>query len=115
MLHDPKLLDALEGLIVPSRWEGMVWRRTIGDRHPLTPNSRGARWNPPGVDALYCSLSAGGAEAELAAILAREPVATSKPLRTTPLLVSLARTADVRGAIGLDALGFGPEALTADA
>lgn len=115
MLHDPRLLDVLERLIAPSRWEGTVWRRTIGDRHPLTPNARGARWNPPGVDALYCSLSPKGADVEVAGMLARQPVATSMPLRTTALVVSLAKVADVRDAEALDALGFGQVALTADA
>lgn len=48
-------------------------------------------------------------------MLARQPVATSMPLRTTALVVSLAKVADVRDAEALDVLGFGQVALTADA
>jgi hypothetical protein len=37
MLHDPKLLDAIESLAVAGGWSGTVWRQTIGSRDPLVP------------------------------------------------------------------------------
>jgi RES domain-containing protein len=104
MLHDPRLLDAIESLAVASRWSGSVWRQTIGSRDPLVPNSRGARWNPPSTDALYCSLSEAGASAEVVILLGRQPIPTSKPLVMSQLDVTLGKVVDVRNAPALDAL-----------
>jgi RES domain-containing protein len=84
MLHDPK--------------------QTIGSRDPLVPNSRGARWNPPSTDALYCSLSEAGARAEVVNLLGRQPIPTSKPLVMSQLDVTLGTVVDVRNAPALDAL-----------
>jgi len=46
---DPILLDRLSRL-EPHTWSGTVWRHTFADNPPETTNTRGARWNPPGVD-----------------------------------------------------------------
>jgi RES domain-containing protein len=113
MVHDPRLLDAVESLALGGTWTSTVWRQTIGKRDPLVPNSRGARWNPPATDALYCALSESGARAEVANLLGRQPIATSKPLVMSQLDVVLTRVADIRSAPALDALGFDPAALLA--
>ena len=114
MLHEPKLLDALEALVLPSGWDGEAWRRTFVDRDPLTPNSRGARWNPPGLDALYGSLTSVGAEAEHSSMLSRQPIPPSKAQHTFQLRVSLSKVADIRGSQELQALGFGSDELTGE-
>jgi RES domain-containing protein len=114
MLHDPELLDAIEALVGPTRREAVAWRQTFSDRDPLIPNSRGARWNPPGVDALYCSLSEHGAAAEHARVISQEPVTKAKPLRMVRLRLSLGKVADLRNAEGLKELGFGPNELTGE-
>ena len=114
MLHDPELLDAIEALVGPDAWQGVVWRRTFADRNPLIPNSRGARWNPPGVDALYCSLSESGASAEHTSMISREPVTKTKPQRMARLRLSLGKVADIRNARVLRDLGFGPDELTGE-
>jgi len=114
MLHDPKLLDAIESLAVASDWSGTVWRQTIGRRDPLVPNSRGARWNPPSTDALYCSLSEVGARAEVANLFGRQPIPTSKPLVMSQLDVTLGKVVDVRNAPALDALGVTGASMVAE-
>ncbi len=114
MLHDPRLLDALEALSLEDGWSGQVWRQTIGTREPLRPNSRGARWNPAGTDALYCSLSESGARAEVANLVNRQPVATSKPLSMSRLEIKLGRVVDLWSARSLDDLGLDEAALTAE-
>lgn len=54
--YDPNLLDALESL--PSTtWQGRAWRHMFNDYRPDRVNTSGARWNPPGVGAVYTALT----------------------------------------------------------
>lgn len=48
------LVNWLEGLR-SEQWSGIAYRHMLGDYDPLSPNRRGARWNPPDIDALYLS------------------------------------------------------------
>lgn len=61
--YDPTLLDALEGLPA-ARWQGRVWRHMFNDYPPDRVNTGGARWNPPGVGAIYTALDRATALAE---------------------------------------------------
>lgn len=61
--YDPTLLDALEGLPATA-WQGRVWRHMFNDYTPDRVNTSGARWNPPGVGAIYTSLERATALAE---------------------------------------------------
>jgi RES domain-containing protein len=54
-LHDPDLLDAIERLGSESLSEFIVWRHMFNDNPPELANIRGARWNPPGLAAIYSS------------------------------------------------------------
>lgn len=110
-VHDPALLDALEDSIDP--WEGECWRYVIGTSDPLRPNSRGARWNPPGVEALYFSTSQEGAESELRSMLERQPVPTRRPLQGYKFEIRINRAVDIRSA-GLDEVGFGTAAMISE-
>ena len=56
MAHDRRLLNRLSQ-VEPREWSGEVFRHILNDYHPLTENTTGARWNPPGVAALYTSLT----------------------------------------------------------
>lgn len=89
-LFDPDFLDALEEAC-RGPWEDTVWRAVIGSTEPLRTNLRGGRWNPSGVEALYCSLSEAGAKAELAAVIGREAVPITKPIATCKVSVRLSR------------------------
>lgn len=61
--YEPHLLDALEGLPTTA-WQGRVWRHMFNDYTPDRVNTAGARWNPPGVGAIYTSLQRATALAE---------------------------------------------------
>lgn len=63
MLHDPRLLDALEQFDTEP-WRGAVFRHVLGSYPPDLANVRGARWNPAEVSALYASLEEETATAE---------------------------------------------------
>lgn len=54
--YDPALLDALEALAATD-WQGSVWRHMFNDYTPERVNTGGARWNPPGVGAIYTAQS----------------------------------------------------------
>lgn len=45
-------------------WEGSVYRHMFNDIPPDRENTRGARWNPPNVAAIYTSLEHAAALAE---------------------------------------------------
>lgn len=70
---NPNLLEALAEL-KPSTWSGRVWRHTFADNPPDAANGRGARWNPPGTDALYVSLERDTALAEAEHQIAVQPI-----------------------------------------
>jgi RES domain-containing protein len=57
------LLDRIEQLGTQP-FEGRVWRHMFNDHPPELANTRGARWNPPGVAAIYTSLTPATALAE---------------------------------------------------
>lgn len=107
---DPALLDALEDLVHP--WSGTVWRQVFAGSAPLRPNLRGARWNPPDVEALYCSLDAKGAAAELDHIAERQPIPIRKLRLTIELDVSLQRVVHLTDLELLAGIGFSKTELT---
>jgi RES domain-containing protein len=54
-IHDPGLLDAIESLGAETLDNVTVWRHMFNDNPPELSNTRGARWNPPGLAAIYAS------------------------------------------------------------
>lgn len=90
MLHDPALLDALEGLGT-EHWEGRVFRHMLGSAAPELANERGARWNPPGTAALYTSLTEAAAKAEGDHLIALQPVPPRAPGTIYELEVAIKR------------------------
>jgi RES domain-containing protein len=89
----PELLDLLESRAT-EQWSGSVWREVLGDTNPLRPNQRGARWNPPGVEALYCSLLKSTAKAEIDYLLSVQSVPV-RTRRSIQLYVQLTRVIDL--------------------
>lgn len=63
-LHDPGLLDAIERLGSERLTEITVWRHMFNDNPPELANTRGARWNPPELAAIYSSEERATAYAE---------------------------------------------------
>lgn len=103
--YDPRFLDLLEARALPE-WSGEVWRQVLGGSDPRRPNQRGARWNPPGVEALYCSLERATAVAEIDHLLSLQPVPVLKPRSTVQLAVRLTRVVDLLDGAWLEGLEF---------
>ena len=77
----------------------------MGDTDPLRPNQRGARWNPPGVEALYCSLHALTAAAEVDFLVSLQSVPVSKR-GSVQLDVELTGVVDLSDLAPLASLGI---------
>lgn len=76
-IHDPELLDAIESLGAEALEDVTVWRHMFNDNPPELSNTRGARWNPAGLAAIYTS------EQRETAIAEGQHVIDSQPLRPT--------------------------------
>jgi len=74
-IHDPELLDAIESLGFEVLDEVAVWRHMFNDNPPELSNTRGARWNPAGLAAIYTS------EQRETAIAEGQHAIDSQPLR----------------------------------
>jgi RES domain-containing protein len=74
-IHDPELLDAIESLGSEVMEEATVWRHMFNDNPPELSNTRGARWNPAGLAAIYTS------EQRETAIAEGQHAIDSQPLR----------------------------------
>lgn len=111
MLHDRDLLEAIDAASTDS-FKGVVWRVTIGTNPPIRPNTRGARWNPPGTAAIYTSLDKEVAVAEIRNLLATQPVPPFVTLTLHELEVDLDPVADFREAAHLLTVGITQDELT---
>ena len=77
MLYSHELLEQLDRFTAAA-WYGVVYRFTLGDFPPDRENTRGARWNPKDVAAIYTSRSRDVVLAEgerLIAVQGRPPTA----------------------------------------
>lgn len=92
---DPHLLDALEASTVETV-QGVVWRQILEPTSVLRPNQRGARWNPIGTEALYCSLDPDTAAAEIDHLISVQPVPITRQRLTYAIDVTLSRVVDLR-------------------
>ena len=104
---DPSLLDAIEESVV--EWRGKAYRQVFEGTDVLRANIRGARWNSPEVEALYCSLQSRTAAAEIDHLINRQPVPIRTPRLTHQLSVTLARVADLRNLEALKSCGITSE------
>jgi RES domain-containing protein len=72
-------------------WQGQAYRHLFGEFPPDRPNTRGARWNPPEVPAIYTALSRETLIAEVEYQMGRQPF-PPKAKRTIYILeISLQR------------------------
>ena len=109
---DPSLLDAIEQSVV--EWSGMAYRQVFAGTDVLRANIRGSRWNPPDVEAVYCSLQSRTAAAEVDYLIARQPVPIPTPRVTHRLSVTLARVADLRNLAALASCDITSEMVTGE-
>src|ERR1700676_3024085 len=92
--------DILAGL--PARpWEGVVYRLMLADYPPEKENIVGARWNPPGIGAIYTSESAEIAIAEVTHHLEQQPRPVRRDLKKKiyEIKVALAAVVDLEDVI----------------
>jgi RES domain-containing protein len=89
VIYDEELLELL-GRCAGGPFEGEVFRHMFGDNPPGRENRAGARWNPPGVPAIYTSLSRETAIAEAEHILGLQPLRprTRRTLYTLRVVVA---------------------------
>lgn len=114
MIYDPVLLDKLEQLAAQS-YTGRAWRHMFNGVDPQLPNTRGARWNPAGVAAIYLSLESATAIAEADYSLAIQPVRpTPRSRELYEVEIDLGRILDLRDVGVLASLGVDEEALRRD-
>jgi RES domain-containing protein len=88
------LLNAIEA-IQHQAWEGIVWRHMFADNPPTRVNDKGARWNPAGVLAIYCSLDRATALAEGDYAISLQPLRPSAKRTIFKLRISLNRVLDL--------------------
>lgn len=93
MVHRPELLDALEHATTTAI-DTTAWRHMFG-RAPDTENTTGARWNPPGVAAIYLSLTREGAIAEGDHAAAVQPLRPRALRRVYSVELTLANVLDL--------------------
>jgi len=110
---DPKLLERLARLDIRP-WSGKVWRHTFADNPPDKTNGRGARWNPPGVEALYTSLDRATAIAEADHLIAVQPIRPRAKRSIHLLEIRLQHVLDLPDSAVLHSLGVDDKALVDD-
>jgi RES domain-containing protein len=107
------LLQALAELD-PREWEGDAWRHTFAAYAPEKTNLRGARWNPPGVEALYVSLSRETAIAEAEYQMSVQPLRPTAMRTLHRLRVHVYRLLDLTAPGQLATLGATVDDLMGD-
>lgn len=113
MVYPPELLDRLQA-ISPAPWTGQAYRHMFGAYPPDAENIRGARWNPPGVAAIYTSLAREGALAEAEHQIAVQPIPPRAKRTIYTIELTLASVLDLTDSELLQSLGVGQAELTAD-
>jgi len=105
-IHDPDLLDAIEGLGFETLDGVTVWRHMFNDNPPELSNTRGARWNPPGLAAIYTSEGRDTAIAEGQHAIDSQPLRPSARRYVYRLRVTAAKVLRIRhsdlATLGLD-------------
>ena len=96
--------------MAPQAFDGVTWRVTWAARDPLVGGTGGGRWHPPNdFEALYTSLAADGALAEIYHHLSRAPVFSSAHVTLNKLQVRSARTLVFDDVAALGPLGVDEE------
>ncbi|HET7475201.1 MAG TPA: RES family NAD+ phosphorylase [Dermatophilaceae bacterium] len=110
-IHDPQLLDAIEALGSEILDNVTVWRHMFNDHPPELSNTGGARWNPPGLAAIYTSQKRDTAIAEGQHAIDSQPLRPKARRYVYELRVSARKALRVTDA-NLPTLGLSVEDLT---
>ncbi|MEE8395187.1 MAG: RES family NAD+ phosphorylase [bacterium] len=104
MIFDPEFLEALERQSARP-WVGTVYRHMFADHDPLAGNIRGARWNPPDVEAIYASLNRETALAEAEYRISVQPLRPRARRTVFTLRVELQNALEIENFHELEKLG----------
>ncbi len=113
MIYERELLEHLEELD-PISWNGIVYRHMFAGYPPDRANTRGARWNPPDVRAIYASLERETALAEVEYQLSVQPFPPVSRRDLYRIKVTLSSVIDLRDMDSFGRLGIQTEVLAAD-
>ncbi len=112
MVYEPQLLDKLEG-VGGAPLDTILWRHMFNGLDPARANARGARWNPPGVAAIYTSTTRETASAEAEYAIASQPVRPSTSRQLYQVRVTVTNVIDISDRAVLADLGIGDDNLRA--
>lgn len=113
MIHRLELLNALEG--APSRpLATTAWRHMFGTHPPETENTRGARWNPPDLAAIYLCCTRDGAIAEGDHAISVQPLRPRTRRFVYPIAITLDNVLDLSDSAVLATTGISDKQLTDD-
>ncbi|MEA2937133.1 MAG: hypothetical protein QOC56_637 [Alphaproteobacteria bacterium] len=113
MIHRPELLDALEKAPSGPR-EITAWRHMFGRHPPDQENTRGARWNPAEVAAIYLSLARHGAIAEGDHAISAQPLRPRASRFVYAVDLSLVSVLDLSDPLDLSRTGLTDDDLAGD-
>lgn len=108
---DEQLADQLEAL-AQRPFEGLVWRHMFGAIPPHTSNTRGARWNPPQIAAVYTSLDRPTVLAEAEHTMSVQPVRPTAQRKLYQLQIRLSTVVDLTDGSILRSLGLSESAMS---
>lgn len=112
MFYTSALLDEIERVGSSPLQGATVFRHMLGDNPPSHINTRGARWNPPDVAAIYLSFARDTALAEADYYLSLQTPPIRARRMMYRIIVSLQRVTDLRDLELLSRLGVRIDSLT---
>jgi RES domain-containing protein len=101
----PRLLLEQLGALPANAWSGRVYRWTFEGTPPERPNSRGARWNPPGIEALYTALTRAGVLAESDYLIGAQAIPPDRKRQVHTFDLSLKSVLDISDPVVLNRVG----------
>jgi RES domain-containing protein len=111
MIFRPEMLDILQSATA-SEWKGTVYRHMFGSHSPNRSNSEGARWNGPGLLAIYTSCERETALAEADYYISLQPLRPKAKRTLFTIRVSLKSVIDLTQASLLLRLGITDDVLS---
>src|SRR5258708_465178 len=111
MIYRPEMLDILQSAAV-SAWQGTVYRHMFGPHSPARINTEGARWNAPGLAAIYMSCERETALAEADYYISLQPLRPRATRTLFTIRVSLKNVIDLTATDFLPRLGITDDVLS---
>jgi RES domain-containing protein len=111
MIYPLEMLDTLQSAAM-SAWQGIVYRHMFGSHPPARVNTEGARWNAPGLAAIYTSCERETALAEAEYYISLQPLRPRAKRTLFTIRVSLHKVIDLTARDLLSRLGVTEDVLS---